>query len=95
MARGFDLNLEPPLDSEAPVHGFDLNLEPDDEPNAIPVQGFDLNLEPDDEPNTIPMQGSRRNKETTNAVRKQIYQTLLARSKNGILEKEVIKQVPP
>ncbi|GJN24576.1 hypothetical protein PR202_gb12325 [Eleusine coracana subsp. coracana] len=39
--------------------------------------------------------GSQRNKETTNAVRKQSYQTLLARGKNGILGKEVIKQVAP
>ncbi|GJN24769.1 hypothetical protein PR202_gb12531 [Eleusine coracana subsp. coracana] len=39
--------------------------------------------------------GRRRSKETSDEVRKQIYQTLLARSKNGVLGKQVIKQVAP
>ncbi|GJN29430.1 hypothetical protein PR202_gb17656 [Eleusine coracana subsp. coracana] len=39
--------------------------------------------------------GSRGKKDTSEKVRKQIYQSLLAKSKNRVLGKQVIKQVTP
>ncbi|TVU24254.1 hypothetical protein EJB05_26675 [Eragrostis curvula] len=84
---GFDLNVEP-------TDVMDLTVDP--HPQEHNTGGFDLNLEPTDsieEENNS--SGSRRRKETSDDGRKRIYQTLLARSDNGIMGPEVIKQVAP
>ncbi|KAL6901930.1 hypothetical protein ACP4OV_004806 [Aristida adscensionis] len=92
----FGLNTVRP---EPVLGGFDLNMEAQDDVQPEPepehgVGGFDLNVQPAPEQNKAE-QGPRRSKETTDDVRKQIYQTLLARSKNGVLGMQVIKQVAP
>ncbi|KAL6861666.1 hypothetical protein ACP4OV_017366 [Aristida adscensionis] len=92
----FDLNLEPPEDDlepedvpedvafGAPMHEFDLNL-PLDEFGAV---NFDFVENITEHAVQTPVQVNHRRKDMSNELRKQVYQALLARSKNGKLGKK-------
>ncbi|XP_021309036.1 uncharacterized protein LOC110432601 [Sorghum bicolor] len=79
----FDLNEEPPLEHD---NGFDLNL-PLDEFGAVDFDYLQNHADP------APVQPNQRRKDMSEEVRKQVYQTLLLRSKNGKLGKSDTKVV--
>ncbi|XP_066324462.1 uncharacterized protein [Miscanthus floridulus] len=78
----FDLN-EPILES-GNDNGFDLNL-PLDEYGAVDFDYIQNLAEQDVE---VPVEVHHRRKDMTEEVTRQVYQALLARSKNGTLRKK-------
>jgi len=81
-AHGLDLNQ--PIMVDDNDNGFDLNL-PLDEYGAVDFS-FLQNLA--ESAVEAPIQANHRRKEMTEELRKQVYQALLARSKNGKLGKQ-------
>ncbi|KAG2576895.1 hypothetical protein PVAP13_6NG064530, partial [Panicum virgatum] len=78
----FDLNI--PILEDGEDNVFDLNL-PLDEFGALDFDFVQNNLE---QAVQAPVQANRRNLDMSDELRKQVYQALLARSKNGHLGKK-------
>ncbi|GJN19853.1 hypothetical protein PR202_gb07166 [Eleusine coracana subsp. coracana] len=92
----FDLNFEPLEEDADDV--MDWFFQPQQEEDLDDVMGWTLKQEEEDVMDLTleeeaPMQRTGKRKDMTLEVRKQVYQTLLARSKNGKLGKYDTREV--